>query len=47
MEALDPEFLQLGKEIVKRCGGMPLAIKALAGVLCGKKRIEEWQSIRE
>jgi len=47
MEALDPEFRELGKEIVKRCGGMPLAIKSLAGVLCGKKRIEEWQSIRE
>ncbi|KAF8733309.1 hypothetical protein HU200_014913 [Digitaria exilis] len=47
MEGLDPEFLQVGLEIVKKCGGVPLAIKVLAGVLRGMKGIEEWQSIRE
>ncbi|KAF8692273.1 hypothetical protein HU200_039881 [Digitaria exilis] len=47
MKGLDHEFLQIGMEIVKKCGGMPLAIKVLAGVLRGMKRIEEWESIRD
>nr|XP_025878681.1 putative disease resistance protein RGA3 [Oryza sativa Japonica Group] len=44
---LDPEFLQIGTEIMKKCSGVPLAIKVLAGVLRGMKGIEEWQSIRD
>lgn len=44
---LDPEFVQVGTEIVKKCSGVPLAIKVLAGVLRGMKGIEEWQSIRD
>ncbi|CAL4891313.1 unnamed protein product [Urochloa decumbens] len=47
IKGLDPEFLQVGIEIVKKCGGLPLAIKVLAGVLRGMKGINEWQSIRE
>ncbi|KAL6847279.1 hypothetical protein ACP4OV_023132 [Aristida adscensionis] len=47
MEGLDTEFLQVGTEIVKKCGGVPLAIKVLAGSLRGMKRIVEWQSIRD
>ncbi|CAL4905517.1 unnamed protein product [Urochloa decumbens] len=46
-KALDPEFQQVGKEIVNKCGGVPLAVKVLAGVLHGMKGIEEWQSIRD
>nr|AAN23086.1 putative rp3 protein [Zea mays] len=45
LKALDPEFLQTGKEIVEKCGGVPLAIKVIAGVLHGIKGIEEWRSI--
>ncbi|TVU50670.1 hypothetical protein EJB05_02049, partial [Eragrostis curvula] len=44
---LDLEFVEVGKEIVKKCGGVPLAIKALAGVLRGKDRIQEWMSMRD
>ncbi|TVU27191.1 hypothetical protein EJB05_29784, partial [Eragrostis curvula] len=44
---LDPEFLEVGKDIVNKCCGVPLAIKVLAGVLRVKKRIEQWHTIRE
>ncbi|KAK3140113.1 hypothetical protein QOZ80_5AG0396130 [Eleusine coracana subsp. coracana] len=47
LDALDLEFRQVGTDIVKKCGGVPLAIKVLAGALHGMKRIEEWQSIRD
>ncbi|GJN37878.1 hypothetical protein PR202_gb26875 [Eleusine coracana subsp. coracana] len=45
--ALDTNFLEVGRDIVNNCGGVPLAIKILAGILRGKKRIEEWQAVRE
>ncbi|WVZ91042.1 hypothetical protein U9M48_037266 [Paspalum notatum var. saurae] len=47
MKYLDPEFQQIGIEIVKKCGGVPLAVKVIASVLYGMKGIEEWQSIRD
>ncbi|WVZ91036.1 hypothetical protein U9M48_037265 [Paspalum notatum var. saurae] len=47
MKYLDPEFQRIGIDIVKKCGGVPLAVKVIAGVLHGMKAIEEWQSIRD
>ncbi|RLN04496.1 hypothetical protein C2845_PM13G10660 [Panicum miliaceum] len=44
---MDPEFLQVGNEILKKCGGVPLAIKVIAGVLRGMEKLEEWKSIRD
>ncbi|GJN13923.1 hypothetical protein PR202_gb00680 [Eleusine coracana subsp. coracana] len=32
-KGLELEYVEVGKEIVRKCGGIPLAIKALAGVL--------------
>ncbi|XP_062182281.1 disease resistance protein RGA2-like isoform X2 [Phragmites australis] len=46
-KGLDSEFLEVGKDIVKKCGGVPLAIKVLAAALRGKERIEEWQAMRD
>lgn len=47
VEGLDREFLDVGNAIVNKCGGVPLAIKVIAGVLHDKKRIQEWQAIRD
>ncbi|TVU26298.1 hypothetical protein EJB05_28837, partial [Eragrostis curvula] len=44
---LGSEFIQFGKEIVNKCGGVPLAIKTLGGILCEKREISTWRAIRE
>ncbi|KAL6595680.1 hypothetical protein ACP70R_048020 [Stipagrostis hirtigluma subsp. patula] len=47
VKGLDTEFLEVGKQIVNKCGGVPLAIKVLAAALHDKKYIEEWQAMRD
>ncbi|CAM0870322.1 unnamed protein product [Alopecurus aequalis] len=41
------EFKNVGYEIVKKCDGLPLAIKVIAGVLSTKRTTAEWKSIRD
>uniref|UniRef100_I1NK84 Rx N-terminal domain-containing protein n=1 Tax=Oryza glaberrima TaxID=4538 RepID=I1NK84_ORYGL len=41
------EFSGVGYQIVKKCDGLPLAIKVVAGVLSSKKTKAEWESIRD
>ncbi|KAL3497613.1 hypothetical protein ACH5RR_040345 [Cinchona calisaya] len=38
-------LVDIGKKIVRRCGGVPLAIKAVAGLLYSKKDAWEWSEI--
>ncbi|GMN63949.1 hypothetical protein TIFTF001_033029 [Ficus carica] len=39
------ELQAIGKEIVKKCKGVPLAVKSLAGLLCSVLDPEEWKEI--
>lgn len=41
------EFSDVGYQIVKKCDGLPLAIKVVAGVLSTKRTRVEWESIRD
>ncbi|XP_043816860.1 probable disease resistance protein RF9 [Manihot esculenta] len=42
-----PEFEKLGREMVKKCKGLPLAIVVLGGLLATKKSLTEWNSVHE
>ncbi|KAF2323760.1 hypothetical protein GH714_036847 [Hevea brasiliensis] len=39
------ELEKIGKEIVRKCGGLPLALKALGCLLRSKRSIVEWDKI--
>ncbi|WRX11558.1 NB-ARC - like 10 [Theobroma cacao] len=41
------EFEMLGKEMLKRCGGLPLAIVVLGGLLATKKSWNEWEMVQK
>ncbi|KAH0735818.1 hypothetical protein KY285_011525 [Solanum tuberosum] len=47
-DSFPSEFEQLGKQIALKCGGLPLAIIVIAGLLSKTgKTLDEWQSIAE
>ncbi|KAL7236960.1 hypothetical protein ACSBR1_020113 [Camellia fascicularis] len=37
------QMMELGKEMVKHCGGLPLAIVVLGGLLANKHKMEKWK----
>ncbi|XP_058185342.1 putative disease resistance protein RGA3 [Rhododendron vialii] len=41
------ELFEIGKAIVKKCGGLPLAIKALGSLMQFKSSESEWLSLRD
>ncbi|KAJ1273959.1 hypothetical protein BS78_05G026000 [Paspalum vaginatum] len=47
LKELGYEYQQIGKDIVGKCGGVPLAIKVLAGTLRDKKLVGEWEAMRD
>ncbi|KAL9349263.1 hypothetical protein Peur_056518 [Populus x canadensis] len=43
-----PEELQeIGRAIARKCKGLPLAAKSLAGLLCNERDVEKWRGISE
>ncbi|KAL9282800.1 putative virus X resistance protein-like, coiled-coil [Arabidopsis thaliana] len=44
---LDEEMEAMGKEMVTHCGGLPLAVKALGGLLANKHTVPEWKRVSD
>ncbi|CAL5394453.1 unnamed protein product [Camellia sinensis] len=42
-----PNLVAIGKEIVKKCGGVPLAAKALGGLMRFKSEEADWHFVKE
>ena len=42
-----PKLIEIGKEIVQKCGGLPLALRTLGSSLFLKDDIEEWKFVRD
>ncbi|XP_065628124.1 putative disease resistance protein RGA3 [Quercus suber] len=46
-EPKSASFVNIGKEILKKCGGVPLAIRTIGGLLSLKKSEKEWLSFKD
>ena len=46
-EEYDEKFVPIGKEIVKKCGGLPLAAKTLGSLMHFKRDEREWLYVQE
>ncbi|CAN7004307.1 unnamed protein product [Brassica oleracea var. botrytis] len=44
---IDEDMKKIGKEMIKHCGGLPLALKVLGGLLRKKYTLHQWKTIRE
>ncbi|WVZ01692.1 hypothetical protein V8G54_022498 [Vigna mungo] len=41
----DSDFIEIGKKIVEKCNGLPLALKTMGSLLYNKSSLSEWESI--
>ncbi|KAG2298074.1 hypothetical protein Bca4012_009284 [Brassica carinata] len=44
---VDVDMLEMGKKMIKHCGGLPLAIKVLGGLLAAQHTLSEWKRVYE
>ncbi|XP_038900215.1 putative disease resistance protein RGA3 isoform X2 [Benincasa hispida] len=47
LESIDPNLVRLGKEISKKCGGIPLVISHIGSLLYGTTSTEAWMLIKD
>ncbi|KAH0759729.1 hypothetical protein KY290_023222 [Solanum tuberosum] len=47
VQAMVSAMERLAKDMVDRCGGLPLAIVVLSGLLSHKRGLEEWQKVKD
>ncbi|XP_060174809.1 disease resistance protein RPP13-like [Lycium barbarum] len=47
IEAMIPAMETLARDMVGKCGGLPLAIATLSGLLSHKRGLEEWERVKE
>ena len=46
-EEQHPHLVNIGREIVKKCGGVPLAVRTLGSLLFSKFEVSEWEYVRD
>ncbi|XP_059309173.1 disease resistance protein RPP13-like [Lycium ferocissimum] len=46
VQVMVPTMERLAKDMVGKCGGLPLAIAALSGLLSHKRGIEQWERVK-
>ncbi|KAG2302517.1 hypothetical protein Bca52824_031168 [Brassica carinata] len=42
---VDEEMEEMGKQMIKHCGGLPLALKVLGGLLAAQYTLHEWKRV--
>ncbi|KAF8085594.1 hypothetical protein N665_0660s0003, partial [Sinapis alba] len=45
--SVDEEMREIGKEMIKYCGGLPLAIQVLGGLLAAQYTMRQWRRVYE
>ncbi|XP_048542663.1 putative disease resistance protein RGA3 [Triticum urartu] len=47
VEQEQAELVSIGRRIVNKCGGLPLALKTMGGLLSSYQQVQEWKAIEE